>query len=120
MDGVQNHMTNTRNTPTEVLEMNYPLRVNRYQIRHGSGGQGLLPGGDGIIREFEFLKPATVTLLTERRRHPPWGLKGGGDAAVGENWLNMKKIRGKESFQARAGDRVTVKTAGGGAWGYRR
>ena len=94
-----------------------PGRVLRYQIRHGSGGRGLRSGGNGIIREFEFLKPATVTLLTERRRHQPWGLKGGSAGARGENWINQHRIGGKESFQVRASDRVTVKTPGGGGWG---
>lgn len=117
LSAVQTHMTNTRNTPTEVLEMTCPVRVLRYQIRHGSGGKGLRAGGNGIIREIEYLKPATVTLLTERRRHQPWGLKGGSPGAKGENWVNQRHIGGKESFQVKAGDRVTVKTPGGGGWG---
>jgi N-methylhydantoinase B len=117
LSAVQTHMTNTRNTPTEVLEMNYPLRVERYQIRHGSGGKGLVSGGDGIIREFTFLKPTTVTLLTERRRHRPWGLKGGRSGAKGENWLNSQRLKGKACFQASTGDRLIIKTPGGGGWG---
>ena len=117
LSAVQTHMTNTRNTPTEVLEMAYPLRVLRYQIRHGSGGAGLHPGGDGIIREVEFLAPATVTLLSERRTHYPWGLQGGGAGAKGENWLNAKRLSGKQCLQVQAGDRLTIKTPGGGGWG---
>ena len=117
LSAVQTHMTNTRNTPTEVLEMAYPLRVLRYQIRHGSGGAGLHPGGDGIIREVEFLAPATVTLLSERRTHHPWGLQGGDAGAKGENWLNAKRLPGKQCLQVQAGDRLTVKTPGGGGWG---
>ena len=119
LSAVQTHMTNTRNTPTEVLEMNYPIRVRRYQVRHGSGGQGLVAGGDGIIREIEFLQPTTVTLLTERRRHQPWGLQGGEAGARGENWYNHTLISGKQCFQVNPGDHLTIKTPGGGGWGRR-
>ena len=117
LNAVQTHMTNTRNTPIEVLEMNYPIRVCRYEIRHGSGGAGLHPGGDGIIREFEFLRPATISLLTERRRHAPWGLNGGQPGATGCNLLNGQLIEEKISLQVQAGDRLTVMTPGGGGWG---
>ncbi|MFO7604647.1 MAG: hydantoinase B/oxoprolinase family protein, partial [Gammaproteobacteria bacterium] len=75
MSAVQTHMTNTLNTPIEVLEARYPLRIRRYAVREGSGGQGRRRGGDGIIREFEFLQPASVTVISERRRHAPWGLQ---------------------------------------------
>ena len=74
---VQVHMTNTLNTPAEVVEMNYPLRIERYQRREGSGGEGRNRGGDGLTREFRFLEQAEVTLLTERRAQMPWGLAGG-------------------------------------------
>ncbi|MDH5324005.1 MAG: hydantoinase B/oxoprolinase family protein [Gammaproteobacteria bacterium] len=117
LSAVQTHMTNTRNTPVEVLEMNYPMRILRYEIRHGSGGQGRFAGGDGIVREFQFLADTTVTLLTERRKRAPWGLNGGGAAAVGENWLNEKKLPGKVSLTVKGGDRLCIKTPGGGAWG---
>ena len=73
---VHSHMTNTLNTPIESLETHYPLRVRRYELRVDSGGTGRFNGGDGIVREFEFLEPAAVTLLTERRRRGPWGLGG--------------------------------------------
>src|SRR6185295_7467941 len=75
--GVHTHMTNTMNTPIEALEAYYPLRVRRYALRRGSGGRGRQPGGDGIVRELEFLSEAQVTLLGERRVVPPWGLRGG-------------------------------------------
>lgn len=114
---VQTHMTNTLNTPIEVLEMSYPLRVTRYAIRQGSGGAGLRRGGDGLVREFEFLAPASVTLLTERRRHAPWGLQGGGDGRCGENLLNGKELPAKADFNVGPGDRLTVSTAGGGGFG---
>ena len=113
----QTHMTNTLNTPIEVLEMNYPLRLRRYALRRGSGGQGVRAGGDGMIREFEFLAPAEVTLLTERRRHAPWGLAGGGDGVRGENRLNDKLLPGKTTIEVKAGDCLTIATPGGGAWG---
>ena len=80
-------MTNTRNTPVEALERAYPMRVLRYGIRRGSGGQGLAPGGDGIIRDLLMLEDCTVSLVTERRVSQPWGLAGGEPGAAGENWL---------------------------------
>jgi N-methylhydantoinase B len=75
-------MTNTLNTPVEALEMTYPFRVVEYAVRRGSGGAGLHHGGDGIIRSYEFLTGAAVTLLTERRRLAPWGLAGAGTPAA--------------------------------------
>lgn len=115
--GVQTHMTNTRNTPIEVIESHYPVRVRRYALRRGSGGAGRFRGGDGLIREFEFRRETTVTLLTERRRHAPWGLQGGGAGLPGENRWNDKPLPGKLSFEARPGDRLVLMSAGGGGWG---
>jgi N-methylhydantoinase B len=117
LSGVQTHMTNTLNTPIEALEMRFPLRIARYQIRRGSGGAGQRSGGDGLVREFVFLSPAQVTLLTERRIHRPWGLAGGGDGAAGENLLNGLPLPSKVTVAAQAGDRLTVKTPGGGGYG---
>lgn len=117
LSGVQTHMTNTLNTPIEALEMRFPLRIVRYGIRRGSGGAGQRSGGDGLVREFEFLAPAQVTLLTERRTHRPWGLAGGGDGAAGENLLNGRPLPAKVSLATQAGDRLTVETAGGGGYG---
>ena len=118
LDAVQTHMTNTLNTPIESLEMNFPLRVSRYQIRQDSAGAGYHQGGEGLIREYEFLAPAQVTLLTERRRHPPWGLAGGEAAKVGVNCLNKTKLPAKHSFMAQAGDVVCISSAGGGGYGH--
>jgi len=115
--GVQTHMTNTLNTPIEVLESRYPLRVTRYGLRRGSGGAGLRRGGDGLVREFEFLAPTQVSLLTERRRHAPWGLAGGGPGATGCNLLNGEPVPGKTSLELRAGDRLRLETPGGGGFG---
>ena len=114
---VQTHMTNTLNTPIEVVEGFYPLRVNRYAIRRGSGGAGLHPGGDGLIREYEFLAPAQMTLLTERRNMAPWGLQGGSDGRPGVNRLNGEPLPPKVALEVAAGDRLTLETPGGGGWG---
>ncbi|MDH3871618.1 MAG: hydantoinase B/oxoprolinase family protein, partial [Gammaproteobacteria bacterium] len=117
LSAVQSHMTNTLNTPIEVLEMNFPLRLLRYQLRDRSGGAGRHRGGDGLVREYEFLEPATVTLLTERRRTGPWGLAGGEDGASGENWHGQKRLSAKTSFRIQAGERLLLCTPGGGGWG---
>lgn len=117
LSAVQTHMTNTLNTPVESLESHYPLRVRRYQIRRGSGGNGKYRGGDGIVREIEFLEPATVSLLTERRKLQPWGLQGGGSGASGRNRLNDVLLPGKITFEVKPQDLLTVETPGGGGWG---
>ena len=122
LDAVQTHMTNTLNTPIEALEMHFPLRIKRYAIRENSGGDGAHRGGDGIVREYTFLQPAQFTLLSERRRHAPWGLQQGtrrdelnGDK--GANLLNGKPLPGKAQRQAQAGDVLRIETPGGGGYG---
>ena len=115
--GVQTHMTNTRNTPVEVLELRHPLRIRRYALRRGSGGAGRRPGGDGLVREYEFLEAAEFTLLTERRRHAPWGLAGGAPGRPGANFLNDRPLPGKVHGRVRPGDRLRIETPGGGGWG---
>lgn len=117
LSGVHSHMTNTLNTPVESLEEHYPLRVRRYALRRGSGGEGAFRGGDGLIRELEFLAPARFTLLTERRVHRPWGLAGGGPGAAGENRLNGELLGPKVSAEARPGDRLLLASPGGGGHG---
>jgi len=111
------HMTNTLNTPIEVLELNYPLRIDRYAIRKGSGGDGEFQGGNGVVRQYSFLADAEVSLLTERRRLQPWGLKGGGAGECGVNELDGNEIPGKICFKATAGQTLTIKTPGGGGMG---
>ena len=117
LDATQTHMTNTLNTPIESLEMSFPIRINRYQIRTGSGGNGEYKGGSGIVREFRFLQSANVTLLTERRAHAPWGLRGGDSGFSGRNLLNQQVIKAKQNLSLEAGDILTIETAGGGGWG---
>lgn len=116
-DAVHSHMTNTLNTPVESLEMHYPLRVHRYAIRRGSGGKGKHSGGAGIVREYEFLEQAQLSLLSERRLRLPWGLQGGGPGKSGRNSLNGVALPGKCSVSVEKGDRLLIETPGGGAWG---
>ena len=117
MSAAHAHMTNTLNTPVESLELHYPLRVRRYGLRHGSGGAGMRRGGDGLIREYEFLAPTVASLLTERRAQGPWGLAGGGSGKPGLNLLNGKELPAKTSFTAQAGDVLRLETPGGGGHG---
>jgi N-methylhydantoinase B len=121
MSGVHTGMTNTKNTPVESLEAHYPFRILTYRLRHGSGGRGLHPGGDGIEREIEFSTSATVSLMGERRRLQPWGLRGGEPGAVGEDWLvrggAAERLPGKCTVEVEPGDRLRVLTPGGGGWG---
>lgn len=120
---VQTHMTNTQNTPIEALEQSYPLRVRRYAVRRNSGGAGMYRGGDGIVREVEVLLPAQATLLTERRRHAPYGLAGGAPGAPGRNrllragateWVDLPP---KVQLDLTPGDRLCIETPGGGGYG---
>jgi len=119
---IHSHMTNTRNTPIEALERHYPLRVREYALRTGSGGAGQNSGGDGLVRSLELLAPAHVSLLTERRRHAPPGLRGGASGAPGRNTLRRpdgteERLPGKFSGLCEAGTVVTIETPGGGGWG---
>ena len=122
--GIHTCMTNTKNTPIEALERAFPLRVLRQRLRHGSGGAGLAPGGEGIEREVEVLVDATASIITERRVSQPWGLAGGEPGARGENWLlpqgderRAERLPDKCTIQLKAGDVVRMLTPGGGGWG---
>ncbi|GAB3414589.1 hydantoinase B/oxoprolinase family protein [Haloparvum alkalitolerans] len=117
MDGVQVGMTNTLNTPVEALEAEYPLRVERYALRSDSGGDGAHRGGLGIERAVRVEVPASVSLLTERRRVGPPGLAGGADGAVGENLIDGEPVPAKTTRDVPAGAVVTVRTPGGGGHG---
>ncbi|MBV8842886.1 MAG: hydantoinase B/oxoprolinase family protein [Bryobacterales bacterium] len=115
------HMTNTLNTPVEAFEHQFPVRVESYRVRRGSGGAGRHRGGDGIVRELRFLTEADVTILSDRRIHGPWGLSGGSAGKPGKNTLirNSREIRleGKTRVAARPGDTLRIETPGGGGWG---
>ncbi|HUF53260.1 MAG TPA: hydantoinase B/oxoprolinase family protein [Dehalococcoidia bacterium] len=118
---MQAHMTNTLNTPVEVLEMAYPLRVLEYAIREGSGGAGKHPGGEGTIRTIQALTDCTVSLLGERRTTQPWGTQGGAAGAPARNTLvqngEEQTVPSKDTRPIQAGDVVRMETAGGGGWG---
>ncbi len=118
---IQTHMTNTRNTPVEVLESYYPLRVRYYRIRRGSGGRGLHRGGDGIDRSIELLADANVTLLADRRAGAPYGLAGGLPGKSGlDNVVTGSRsvrLRSKTNVTLKAGSCVRLRTPGGGGWG---
>src|SRR5204863_2217940 len=115
--GVHVGMSNTRNTPIEVLEMEHPVRVRTYALRRGSGGRGTWNGGDGVVREFEALAPMEATLLTERRRHGPAGAAGGLAGEVGRNLLNGESLPSKTALRLATGDVLRIETPGGGGWG---
>jgi N-methylhydantoinase B len=115
--GVHAGMSNTRNTPIEVLELECPVRVRRYALRQGSGGVGTWQGGEGVVREIELLAPADVSLLSERRRHAPRGAAGGRDGLAGRNLLNGTPLPAKANLRLAAGDVLSVETPGGGGWG---
>ena len=123
MDGVQCNMTNTMNTPVEALEISYPLRVECYELREGSGGAGRHRGGHGVVRALSVIDhEARVSLQSDRRRFPPYGLCGGGDGATGRNWVRdrhgkQRQLPGKVSLTLQPGDTVGVETPGGGGWG---
>jgi len=115
--GVHVGMSNTLNTPVEALELELPLRVERYELLDGSGGGGRHRGGLGLVRSLRVLEPATLSLLTDRRRHAPLGLDGGGAGRPGRNLLNGEELPAKTTRALQAGDVVTVETPGGGGWG---
>lgn len=129
-DAVHTHMTNTRMTDPEVLEARYPVRLRRFAVRRGSGGRGRHRGGDGCVREMEFLDTLEVSLITQRRATQPYGLAGGGFGAPGRNIL-IRSVDGAAQrreppaetlpaiarFRVRCGDRLLIETPGGGGWG---
>ncbi|HVB63885.1 MAG TPA: hydantoinase B/oxoprolinase family protein, partial [Nitrolancea sp.] len=121
LSGVHVHMSNTLNTPVEAFEFAYPMRIVAYRLRTGSGGAGEARGGDGLVREIGFEVPTEVTLLTERRRLSPYGLQGGEQGKAGENVLirdgGEQLLPGKTRFTAQPGDRLSIRSPGGGGWG---
>ncbi|MCS6861075.1 MAG: hydantoinase B/oxoprolinase family protein [Abditibacteriales bacterium] len=121
IDGVHTHMTNTMNTPIEALEFAYPLRVERYELRDRSGGEGKYRGGCGIRRDVRVLCNAQGAILSERRRFAPYGLHGGQPGSKGENVLIREgksyRLPGKTALDLQAGDVISLRTPGGGGWG---
>jgi 5-oxoprolinase (ATP-hydrolysing) len=121
--GVQVHMINTRITDPEILEIRHPgVRLERFTFRKHSGGKGKFPGGDGVIREIKFLKPATVSILSERRVYAPYGIKGGEAGAKGLNLLRKangerKALGHREALKVDKDDSIIIETPGGGGYG---
>ena len=120
-DGMHAHMSNTRNTPIEALESSFPVRVESYSLRTGSGGSGRYAGGEGVVRQVRFLAPVTMTITSERRRRGPYGLQGGAPGKAGLNRLSSggaeHVLDGKVSLHLQADDVITIETPGGGGWG---
>ena len=110
------------NTPVEALEHGYPVRVTRYSLRKGSGGSGKFRGGDGVVREMRFLVPVQVTVLSDRRRMPPYGLAGGSPGEAGKNLVirkdgTIERLPSKFETHLNEGDLISIQTPGGGGWG---
>src|SRR5690606_4439728 len=119
---VQAHMTNSRLTDPEVLELRFPVRLESYEIRHGSGGSGRYRGGDGGVRRVRFLEDMTAAILSNNRVHAPFGLAGGGAGQVGRNYIeradgSIQELGPQDSASLRAGDVFVVETPGGGGYG---
>ncbi|GAA5865764.1 hypothetical protein JCM1840_003252 [Sporobolomyces johnsonii] len=133
--GVHTHMTNTRITDVEIMERRYPVILHEFSLREGSGGEGLYKGGDGVVRDVEFLIPIQASILSERRVNQPYGLKGGSPGGRGRNlWIKQRRkedgdfkeddarprtinVGGRNTIKMGAGDRFVIHTPGGGGWG---
>jgi N-methylhydantoinase B len=115
--GVHVAMSNTLSTPVEALELQYPLRVERYGLRLGTGGEGAHRGGDGVVRELRVLEDCRLSIISERRRRGPGGERGGTAGAPGRNAVNGEPVGAKVTRDLAAGDVVTIETPGGGGWG---
>ena len=129
LNAVHTHMTNSLNTPIEALESAFPVRVRRYAVRRGSGGRGRFRGGDGVIREIEFLSRVQGSILSDRRTTQPYGLSGGKPGRAGRNLmlvptdsgrLRTSRVASKASFEAEPGAVLRIETPGGGGWGQIR
>jgi N-methylhydantoinase B/oxoprolinase/acetone carboxylase alpha subunit len=119
--GVHVHMSNTLNTPIEALEHNFPLLIEEYSLRQNSGGKGQHHGGDGLVRAIRFLSPVTITVTSERRQKPPYGLQDGEPGQSGINILIKngvaEAVSGKVTLNLESGDILRLETPGGGGWG---
>jgi len=119
---IHTHMTNTRMTDPEVLELAYPVRLERFAIRRGSGGRGRWPGGEGAVRRIRFLAPMTAVIVASRRTVAPFGLAGGGDGAPGRQWVERANgstdiLHGTDRAELAPGDVFVIETPGGGGYG---
>jgi N-methylhydantoinase B/oxoprolinase/acetone carboxylase alpha subunit len=121
LSGVHTHMSNTRNTPVEAIERYLPVRIRQYRLRTDSAGAGRYPGGEGLVREYEMLTETSVTILSERRTHRPYGSAGGEAGGVGRNVLirggREERLPGKVALRLAPGDRLRIETPGGGGYG---
>jgi len=121
-DAVHSHMSNTRITDAEIMESRYPVRVERFAVRCGSGGGGRCQGGEGVVRELTFLEPVTLSVLTQHRQAGPRGGAGGGDGAPGRQQIvrvdgTVQQLAAIAGAELTAGDRLVMETPGGGGWG---
>jgi 5-oxoprolinase (ATP-hydrolysing) len=119
---IHSHMTNTRMTDPEILELRYPVRQELFAIRAGSGGAGKTTGGDGAIRRIRFLEPMTAVVVASRRVVAPFGLAGGADGVPGRQWVERadgttQTLTGTDSAELRPGDAFVIETPGGGGYG---
>jgi 5-oxoprolinase (ATP-hydrolysing) len=119
---VHTHMTNTRLTDPEILESRYPVQLEAFGIRRGSGGAGCWPGGEGVIRQIRFREPMSVAILANSRLVPPFGLEGGGSGQIGKTYIRrsdgrVEVLRSCARAEVKAGDVIVVETPGGGAFG---
>src|SRR6185312_12848830 len=121
-DTIHTHMTNSRLTDPEVLEWRFPVLLDSFAIRRGSGGEGRWRGGDGVVRRIRFCEAMTAAILSGHRRVPPYGLKGGGPGVVGRNWVEradgrIETFGGTAAVEMQPGDVFVVETPGGGGYG---
>ena len=121
-DATQCHMTNTRLTDPEILELRYPVKLKNFSIRKNSGGKGLFKGGNGVVREIEFDKSMTAVILSNRRKTAPFGILDGEQGRKGINILKttnkkIKRLNSSESLNIKEGDAIIIKTPGGGGYG---
>ena len=121
-DAVHTHMTNSKMTDPEILELRFPVVVREFSIRQGSGGAGRHRGGDGVVRRVEFLEPMTANILSNRRRVPPYGANGGEPGRCGENSVQLRSgevraLAACDQIELGAGDQFVLKTPGGGGYG---
>jgi len=120
--GVHQHMTNTRITDPEVMELNYPVTLKSFSLRSGSGGKGKWNGGDGVVRELLFKERVSFTILSQHRNYAPFGMQGGGEGKKGMQYIirsdgTKESLNGIDKAELKAGDTIVVKTPGGGGWG---